>query len=175
MTKSRDLIARSLHVAIAIALMLLTTGGCRERLSSKPSRFRMTYFSDSPTTYHRVEIDSTVLKYYEAPESFIWVMQVPCYADSDLKTLTASLSQKDLDELARVVNRSGFLRLPDTIGSLGRFEMRPPTVEISAGRCCDQRTRVLVNGPMPQAFKGVSAALADLVQVKFGRTFAHTD
>jgi hypothetical protein len=162
----------SLLGSSALALILLTAGGCRERLSSRPGLFGMSYLSGSPMSYHRVEIDSTALRYtyYEAPETLVWVMQFPCYADSELTTLTASLSQQDLDELARVVNRTGFLSLPDTMGSFGQPPPGPyPSTVISTGRCCDQRTKVHINGPMPQAFKDVRAALASLVQAKFGR------
>ena len=163
--------------AASFALALLASPGCRERLSSKPNLFAMSYLSPSSTNYHRVEIDSTVLKYtyYEKPDSLNWEVQAPCYADSDLRTLTANLSQKDLDELAGVVNRSGFLRLPDTSGDRRRGPGPVVSAEISVGRCCDQRTKVYINGPMPQAFEDVKAAFAGLVQAKFGRTFVHTD
>ena len=137
----------------------------------------MSYFSHPAVSYHRVEIDSTVLKYtyYEKPDSLNWEVQAPCYADSDLQILTANLSQADLDELARIVNRSGFLRLPDTSGDWHTGPGPLVSAQISAGRCCDRKTKVYANGPMPQAFADVKAALAGLVQAKFGRTFIHTD
>ena len=165
---------RSLLNLAFLALVALVGQGCRQQFSSKARGFQMGYLSSALTSYHRVEIDSTVLKYtyYDAPEALVWVIQAPCYADSDLKTLTASLSQKDLDELARVVNRSGFLRLPDTSGSLHGGPGPVVSAEISVGRCCDQRTKVYINGPMPRAFADVKAALADLTQARFGRTFA---
>ncbi len=162
---------------VALALVLTASTGCRERISSKPRWFGMSYFSHPAVSYHRVEIESTVLKYtyYEKPDSLNWEVQAPCYADSDLQTLTASLSQADLEELARIVNRSGFLRLPDTSGDRHAGPGPVVSAQISAGRCCDTRTKVYVNGPMPQAFADVKAALAGLVQAKFGRTFIHTD
>ena len=160
----------------AITFAALSGPGCRKQFSSKPRWFGMSYFSPTAVAYHRVEIDSTVLKYtyYEKPDGLNWEIQAPCYADSDLKTLTASLSLEDLGELARVVNRSGFLRLPDTSGSFHSGPGPVVSAEISVGRCCDQKTKVYINGPMPQAFADVKAALAGLVQAKFGRTFALT-
>lgn len=160
----------------AVAVAVLVGQGCREHLSSKPRWFGMNYRSETAISYHRVEIDSTVLKYtyYEKPDSLNWEIQAHCYADSDLKTVTASLSLEDLGELARVVNHSGFLRLPDTSGDRRRGPGPVVSAEISVGRCCDQRTKVYVNGPMPQAFADVKAALAGLVQAKFGRSFALT-
>lgn len=170
------LAGRPLGFVAVLAFAVLVGQGCREQFRSKPSGFLMSYLSAAATGYHRVEIDSTVLKYtyYEKPETLVWVIQAPCYADSDLKTLAASLSQSDLDELARVVNRSGFLRLSDTNGTWRGGPGPIVSAEISVGRCCDQRTKVYVNGPMPQAFADVKAALAGLVQAKFGRTFALT-
>jgi Raf kinase inhibitor-like YbhB/YbcL family protein len=167
---------RPLGFVAVLAFAVLVSPGCREHLSSKPCWFAMSYLSPTATGYHRVEIDSTLLKYtyYEKPETLVWVVQAPCYADSDLRTLTASLSQADLDELARAVNRSGFLRLPDTSGNWHGGPGPIVSAEISVGRCCGRKTKVYVNGPMPQALEDVKAALAGLVQAKFGRTFALT-
>ena len=159
------------RLLLVLAAVMAIAPGCRRRISSKPGLFEMSYFYSTPTRYHKVEIDSTALKYtyYVAPETLAWEMQLPCYADSELKTLTAVLSQSDLDELARVVNRSGFLRLPDTIGKLGGPIC---AAVLSAGRCWDNMTVVYLSGPRPQPFLDVAGALLGVVQDKLGRTIA---
>jgi hypothetical protein len=132
----------------------------------------MSYFYDAPMCYHRVQIDSTILSYtyYVAPDTLRWVIQAPCYADSELKTVTTTLSRQEIKRLADVVNRSGFLRLPDTCGgNPGRRMCAGPYV-LSAGRCCDEKRVVYrpIDVPAPEPYKEVCSALAVLVQQKFG-------
>ena len=134
----------------------------------------MSYFYDAPTCYHRVQIDSTALSYthYVAPDTLVWVMQAACYADSDLKTVTTTLSRQEIKKLADVVNRSGFLRLPDTCGgNPGRRITGGPYV-LSAGRCCDEKRVVYrpVDVPAPEPFMEVCSALVALVQQKLGHS-----
>jgi hypothetical protein len=136
----------------------------------------MSYFHEAPTCYHRVQIDSTVLSYtyYVAPDTLVWFIQAPCYADSDLKTVTATLSRQEIKKLADAVNSSGFLRLPDTCGG-NPDRLKAPRYllyVLSVGRCCDEKKVVYrhVDAPVPEPYREVCSALVALVQQKLGHS-----
>jgi hypothetical protein len=172
---SKSLRAGRRLCTLAAFVAVVSVGlGCRPRISSKPGAFAMRYFYDAPTCYHRVQIDSTTLSYtyYVAPDTLVWVMQAPCYADPDLKTVTATLSRQEIKKLADVVNRSGFLLLPDTCGGNPGRRMTGGPYVLSAGRCCDEKRVVYrpIDVPAPEPFMEVCSALVALVQRKLGHS-----
>jgi len=171
-------------VAMALAGALLAAVGpgcvlCRRQVVAAGG-FYMRYFFSAELCYHEVKIEGTKLTYtyYVAPDTLrCWVIQAPCYTDSDLKTVATTLSKRDARELARIVNRSGFLSLPDTCGDTRLRQRFYPYVVTAADRCGSvEKTVVYRSTPEasspPDPFTQVAASLAQAVKRNFGHDVA---
>jgi hypothetical protein len=138
--------------------------------------FHARYAIAGGTATHRIQIDDTVLKYmyFVAPETLHWYVQMPCYRESDLKTVTAVLSRSELDELAAVVNKSGFLDLPRWCGGKPGEGMSPPYV-LSVGSSGVEKQVAYIphRGLPPSAFLDVAKKLAAVAQARLGHISAY--
>jgi hypothetical protein len=151
---------------------------------SSPSRkgvdaqrsFHARYGFSGATAAAGLEIEDTILsyRYFRTPETLHWHVQMPCYRETDLKTVTAVLSRSELDGLAAVVNESGFLNLPSWCGGRQGEGMAYPYV-LSVGSSETEKQVVYVphRGQPPSTFLAVARRLATLAQAKFGNISAY--
>jgi hypothetical protein len=171
-------------VAVALAGAVLAAVGtgcvlCRRQVVAAGGLY-MRYFFSAELCYHEVKVEGTKLTYtyYVAPDTLrCWMIQVPCYADSDLKTVTMKLPRNDARELAHVVNRSGFLKLPDTCGDTGTRQRCYAYVVTAADYCGSVEKTVVYRsspeaGAPPESFIQVAASLAQAVKRNFGHDVA---
>ena len=162
-------------LAAAVLAAVSVSQACPRVRVNPGKHFHASYSVAGAGACHRVRVDDTTLTYtyYVAPESLIehWMLQMPCYRESDLKTVTAVLSRNELDELARVVNKSGFLRLPDRCyGELGEGMSPPYTISVGSDKVEKRVVFISYKNAPPGAFVEVQSKLTGMLKAKFGHT-----
>jgi hypothetical protein len=166
---------RAIFFMAALAAATVSQACVRAGVNAK-KHFHARYAVAGAFACRTVRVDDTTLTYtyYTAPESLRshWMVQMPCYRDSDLKTVTAGLSRSELEELARVINKSGFLRLPDRCGGPEGEGMSAPMILEAGSDKVEKRVFYIRDRkPVPEAIVAFRAKLAEMVQAKFGLTF----
>ncbi len=147
-----------------------------QKATDAQKSFHARYAISGATAAARLQIEDTILtyRYFKAPETLHWHVQMSCYRETDLKTVTAILSRSELDELTAVVNESGFLNLPSWCGGKqGEGMAYPYVLSVGSREMEKQVVYVPHRGQPPSAFLAVARKLATLAQAKFGYRSAY--
>lgn len=170
------LVGNRLLIGAAIATVCVATfmTGCSGPATSRT--MHVTYYIAYERVFDSIDISGSKLTYvyYTAPDTVLCTVTRPCFGDSNLKVLTAELSQKEVSALSSSLGELRLDRLPDTTGDLKSRDYSP--VLLSVRNASREKTIVYRSTnwapPAPIEFKQAARLVAGLIARKFQRTVA---
>jgi hypothetical protein len=160
--------------AIAAACVVLFTPGCSSPQTS--STFHLTYCIAYERAFDSIDIAGRKLTYvyYSAPDTVRCTLTHPCFADSNLKVVTAELSRSEVSGLSSALGDLRLDKLPDTTGDLKSPSYSPVLLSVRNAR----REKTIIyrstswSPPAPVEFRQAATLVAGLIARKFQHTVA---
>ncbi len=163
------------RATLTVSLLLLAS--CLPqfgRPQTTPSSLTIEYLFTAETTYEKIQVSQTrlVYTYFEDRNNKCaeWIAQSPCWADEDLKTQEADLTEEEVGDLIDLIRQTNFMQLKDIYGGAAEGQRYYAyTLMVQLG---GKQKEVLYqsfpeNEPRPEGFQRLSDRLHELVHQKF--------
>ncbi len=160
-----------------LAVGFLMFAACSSQSSPIPTAsptLTIDYLFTAEATYDKIQVRQSRLihTYFEDADGkcTMWMAQVPCWTDQDLKTQETDLTEKEISDLIELIHQTSFMQLKNIYGGAPegqRFYAYTLGVQLE-----DEKKEVLYQSfpeseSMPEGFQRLSDRLHELVTQKF--------